>query len=286
MASIKAIAKMEDVDYYCIVGYFCDNVTGELEKHDVFYDSSRDEYYFNCCPRWKAGTHKKFIIPEEKVCRYKDSPYVQYEELSEYRVVQVGTFKLMESTIVYEYSPVEYDDDEKKQPREFLYDFERPKDFKYYFLNDVEERIFIWFDEDENSAEDLIDFGAKPRDLDDESEDEDEDDEMHQILELPKKRKRQIKEPKPKTVCNACNNTFWWSRGSGLSAKEEALKSKGIFPEDIIKKILTVQLGNDRMPLVPCYICNFEGHKPCVDLASSYDSEFWSTHYQDVKFYF
>jgi hypothetical protein len=177
---------LEDVDYYCIVGYFCDNVTGELEKHDVFFDGS--QYYFNCVPRWKAGTHKKLVIPEEKVCRYKDCPYIQYDEAPYllYRFFHVGTFKLT-GAIVYEYTPVEYDNDAKKQPREFIYDFERPKDFKYFFMSGdfSSDRIFIWFDKDKNSAEDLIDFDAKPRDLDDDEEEEEECDTVNQYTPVP-----------------------------------------------------------------------------------------------------
>jgi hypothetical protein len=331
-------------DYHCIVGYFCDNVTGQMEKHDVFYYAPENFYYISCIPQWEAGIYKNLVIPEEKVCRYKDCPYVlpQSDKLKHFmhRVIQVGTFQLMEATTVYEYSAIEYDNDHQQQFRDFIYDFERPKDFKYFFLNNKGERIFIWFDDERRSIQDLVNFDAKPRYVDIYTEEKSDptqsvvlrnkvvydalteayrrfideygdncetpeefygrnpnsvspddyftylerqvesimlaEEAMHKIVELPKKRKCQIKEPD--TYCNACNNTFWWSRGSGRSAKEEALKSEGL-DEDSVNNILSVQLGNDSMPLVPCYICNFEGHKPCIDLTCYSDSQFWYRHF-------
>jgi hypothetical protein len=189
--NVEEMEEIKDVDHHCIVGYFCDNVTGQLEKHDVFYDSSQNEYYFDCEPLQYAGIHSRsLVIPEEKVCRYNNSPYFRSVVFSEYRFVQVGTFKLT-GAIVYEYTPVEHDNDGKKQPREFIYDFERPKDFKYFFMSGdfSSDRIFIWFDKDKNSAEDLIDFDAKPYDADNDTEDDDiEFDEMHQIVVFPKKK--------------------------------------------------------------------------------------------------
>lgn len=62
------------------------------------------------------------------------------------------------------------------------------------------------------------------------------------------------------TVCEACNDHYWWCRGCSGYEKVEAMIAAKINPSEA-QYIYKLQFGSCGLPMIPCYLCNYSGHQ-------------------------
>lgn len=76
--------------------------------------------------------------------------------------------------------------------------------------------------------------------------------------------------------CGSCFDGGWWCRGCGGDKKVLSLEAYG-YTELEAKEIYTCQFGGCDHSLIPCFLCNRDGKKPCTATNNCSMPCFWNT---------